>query len=1007
MKRLLLLIFLFISFFAQAQDAKPVDANNKSLQSSINVTWWYNIVNHKIGMWKGGTYIYNEFFSAKQVQAKIDSLAYVKTDSVTGTSPIVVTKTSQKVFNVSINPADCDNNGYMLAVDKCFLDSLKLKRGILKGDSALIKTQNGDSVTIGGYGALYNWYVTQGTGTGSLSSSDDWVVPTQIILEGLLNSIDTYDSWIQHWPLAGGKLKEIGLAHWNDPNVGATNEYGFNAIAPGIRDSNGSFIDGDTGNPTIKDRLLIWTSTVYDEFSVIALNIFSFDSMAVRGYPTFNLGNVIRLCNPSTLLEEGATGTYTGNDGTVYNTIVINGVEWLSQNLEETQHRDHSWIHGYELGVYTPISNATWAALTTEGMCYYGNDTINGGITTKIPVFTNIYLGDTIQIPNITNLATKDTLTNYWNKQEITEPDTTRWSLGYAAYLWGNHASAGYLTGLTVDSPLSGLGTAASHLTVDLSSKENAFSKNTGFNLNLGTVTGTVLEGRTFGTAAAAATTDFAPSSVYPATGLTTGYLPYKSATVLANSPIYTNGTNVGIGTTTPSAKLHVNGIGKFGRTSDDTRYFSIDAQSGFLQQYYYSTVENQISYTGDNTWFGASSGTTGIGAQLYLKGSTGNVGIGTTNPGSLLTVNGIIDSNVAIGGGYYAHDAVSGGNNIFSLTRQGNDLALTAWDGIGFSTSKTSPSTAYSMFINTSGNVGIQNSTSITETLTIGTAGTGTPNMSIAGATSGKLVQQASAVAGTPTITWGTTSGTPALISQAITDGVLDKSSSEDALFHALAGKVALADSSGVAPGSYVTGKDFQVGLATKQATITTGTTAQYFRGDLSLATFPTISGSNTGDQTLTIAGTTSPTIALSGSNTATFSAGTGITLGQSAGTITITGGTIPTVVNPATQSLSSSGGAIAWNLSSGVNMKTTLTENTTITLSNATDGMSGTMYITNAAGSSYTLTIAGYTNYIHNSAWSAANVFVTSGAGSKKDSFSFKYNASEMYWNGGNEYK
>lgn len=43
--------------------------------------------------------------------------------------------------------------------------------------------------------------------------------------------------------------------------------------------------------------------------------------------------------------------------------------------------------------------------------------------------------------------------------------------------------------------------------------------------------------------------TDFAPSSVYPATGLTTGYVPYKSATVLANSPIRTNGTEVGVGT--------------------------------------------------------------------------------------------------------------------------------------------------------------------------------------------------------------------------------------------------------------------------------------------------------------------------------------------------------------------------------------------------------------------------------------------------------------------------
>lgn len=39
---------------------------------------------------------------------------------------------------------------------------------------------------------------------------------------------------------------------------------------------------------------------------------------------------------------------------------------------------------------------------------------------------------------------------------------------------------------------------------------------------------------------------------------LTTGYLPYKSSTTLVNSPIYTDGTNVGIGTTSPNANAIV-----------------------------------------------------------------------------------------------------------------------------------------------------------------------------------------------------------------------------------------------------------------------------------------------------------------------------------------------------------------------------------------------------------------------------------------------------------------
>lgn len=40
----------------------------------------------------------------------------------------------------------------------------------------------------------------------------------------------------------------------------------------------------------------------------------------------------------------------------------------------------------------------------------------------------------------------------------------------------------------------------------------------------------------------------------YPLTGLTTGILPYKSATALADSPLFTDGTSIGINTVTPSA---------------------------------------------------------------------------------------------------------------------------------------------------------------------------------------------------------------------------------------------------------------------------------------------------------------------------------------------------------------------------------------------------------------------------------------------------------------------
>jgi uncharacterized protein (TIGR02145 family) len=55
----------------------------------------------------------------------------------------------------------------------------------------------------------------------------------------------------------GGKLKEIGLVHWNTPNGGATDYYGFRGVGSGQREySTGQFI-------SLKIYGEHWLSTVY------------------------------------------------------------------------------------------------------------------------------------------------------------------------------------------------------------------------------------------------------------------------------------------------------------------------------------------------------------------------------------------------------------------------------------------------------------------------------------------------------------------------------------------------------------------------------------------------------------------------------------------------------------------------------------------------------------------------------------------------------------------------
>ena len=75
-------------------------------------------------------------------------------------------------------------------------------------------------------------------------------------------------------------------------------------------------------------------------------------------------GFSIRLIKDTTDKTHGQTGTYTGNDGTVYNTICIGTQEWMSENLKESQYRDTSSIPEV-------LGNTEWANDVNGARCYY------------------------------------------------------------------------------------------------------------------------------------------------------------------------------------------------------------------------------------------------------------------------------------------------------------------------------------------------------------------------------------------------------------------------------------------------------------------------------------------------------------------------------------------------------------------------------------------------------------------------------------------------------------
>ncbi len=91
------------------------------------------------------------------------------------------------------------------------------------------------------YGRMYDW------NTAMTACPDGWRLPSSADWETLLNELGGES-------VAGGKLKETGLTHWNDPNIGAADEVGFTALPAGYHTSGGSF-------KSLGDETNWWSST--------------------------------------------------------------------------------------------------------------------------------------------------------------------------------------------------------------------------------------------------------------------------------------------------------------------------------------------------------------------------------------------------------------------------------------------------------------------------------------------------------------------------------------------------------------------------------------------------------------------------------------------------------------------------------------------------------------------------------------------------------------------------
>jgi uncharacterized protein (TIGR02145 family) len=177
-----------------------------------------------------------------------------------------------------------------------------------------------------------------------IPTDDDWII--------LENAIMAEYS-IANLTFIGSVMSEIGNTHWN--YLYGTNETDFKSFGSGVRQSDG-------GYNLLKEYAFYHSIEPFTYYRNIEQARFYY--MNEWGPLQKTAGLSVRCLMDG--VDPDDPGTVTDYDGNVYQTVKIGTQVWMATSLK-TEH--------YNDGTPIPIvtDDASWAALTTDAMCYYNN----------------------------------------------------------------------------------------------------------------------------------------------------------------------------------------------------------------------------------------------------------------------------------------------------------------------------------------------------------------------------------------------------------------------------------------------------------------------------------------------------------------------------------------------------------------------------------------------------------------------------------------------------------